>query len=147
MKRNVNFSSRIHRIILLDIYRRGLLLLALTNLCAMASSTQPMSLPEPSNVLSLSGALDLHASPSLRASLAAMIERKPSRVVIDLSKVTYIDSSGLAVLIDAMQQLEQQAGLLMLAGVSDSVRTVLESSRLENYFLTFPHVDAALAAT
>ena len=106
-----------------------------------------MSIPEPSNVLTIEGALDLHASPEVRAALRAMIDKKPPRVVVDLSRVPYIDSSGLAVLIGAMQSLEQDGGLLMLAGVRETVRLILESARLDQYFLMFPHVDAALAAT
>ena len=105
-----------------------------------------MSVPEPSNVLSLEGALDLHNCPEVRASLRAMIDAKPNRLVVDLSRVPYIDSSGLAVLIGAMQSMEHEGGLFMLAGVRETVRLILESARLDQYFLIFPHVDAALAA-
>jgi anti-sigma B factor antagonist len=105
-----------------------------------------MSIPEPPNVLTLEGALDLHVSPEVRASLREMIDKKPKRLVVDLSKVPYVDSSGLAVLIGAMQSLEHQGGLFMLAGAQDAVRMILESARLDQYFLLFPHVDAALAA-
>ncbi len=76
-----------------------------------------------------------------------MIDRKPKRLVVDLSKVPYVDSSGLAVLIGAMQSLEHQGGKLMLAGAQEAVLTILESARLDQYFLLFPHVDAALAAS
>lgn len=106
-----------------------------------------MPIPEPSNVLPLKGALDLHVSPTVRASLREMIDRKPKRLVVDLSKVPYVDSSGLAVLIGAMQSLEHQGGKLMLAGAQEAVLTILESARLDQYFLLFPHVDAALAAS
>ncbi len=99
-----------------------------------------------SNVLAPEGALDLHVSPSLRESLNAIIDQKPPRVVVDLKHVPYVDSSGLAELIAAMQRLEGQGGLLMLAGVQEPVLTILEGARLAQYFLMFPHVDAALAA-
>ena len=74
-----------------------------------------MTLPQPSNVYSPEGALDLHVSPSARAALGEIIATKPKRVVADLSRVSYIDSSGLAVLIEAAQSLEQQGGVFMLA--------------------------------
>jgi anti-sigma B factor antagonist len=105
-----------------------------------------MSSPEPPNVLTLNGALDLHVSPEVRASLREMIDKKPQRLVVDLSKVPYVDSSGLAVLIGAMQSLEHQGGVFMLAGAQQAVQMILESARLDQYFLLFPHVDAALAA-
>lgn len=107
---------------------------------------QPMLIPEPPNVLSPEGAIDLHVSPELRTSLRAMIDKKPGRLVVDLSRVPYVDSSGLAVLIGAMQSLEHEGGVFMLAGAQETVRTILESARLDQYFLMFPHVDAALAA-
>lgn len=106
-----------------------------------------MSLPDESNVLPLEGEIDLHVSPRVSASLGAMIEEKPSRVVVDLSKVTYIDSSGLAVLIEAMQNVEAYGGKFLLAGIQDNVKPIFEIARLDQVFLIFPHVDAALAAS
>src|ERR1700709_1521445 len=106
-----------------------------------------MSIPEPPNVFSPQGAIDLHVAPELRASLREMIDKKPKRLVVDLSKVPYVDSSGLAVLIGAMQSLELDGGLFMLAGPQEAVGTILESARLDQYFLLFPTVDAALASS
>jgi anti-sigma B factor antagonist len=106
-----------------------------------------MSIPDPPNVFSPEGAIDLHVAPELRASLREMIDKKPKRLVVDLSKVPYVDSSGLAVLIGAMQSLELDGGLFMLASPQEAVRTILESARLDQYFLLFPTVDAALSSS
>jgi anti-sigma B factor antagonist len=106
-----------------------------------------MSLPDEPNVLPLEGEIDLHVSPRVSAGLAAMIAEKPQRLVIDLSKVTYIDSSGLAVLIEGMQNVEAYGGKFILAGIQDNVKPIFEIARLDQVFIIFPHVDAALAAT
>ena len=106
-----------------------------------------MTLPESKNVLPLQGEIDLHVSPRISEKLGEMIKQKPSRVVIDLSGVTYIDSSGLAILISAMQDVEEYGGRFGLAGLQENVRTIFETSRLDKVFLIYPHVDAALAAT
>ena len=106
-----------------------------------------MSLPDPPNVFAPEGAIDLHVSPEIRAALREMIDKKPKRLVVDLSKVPYVDSSGLAVLIGAMQSLEHDGGVFMLAGAQEAVRMILESARLDQYFHLFPHVDAALGAS
>ena len=58
------------------------------------------------HVLPLTGEIDLHVSPRISASLGAMIDAKPKQVVVDLTNVSYIDSSGLAVLIEGMQNVE-----------------------------------------
>ncbi|MEY2549392.1 MAG: hypothetical protein QOD64_1974 [Verrucomicrobiota bacterium] len=99
------------------------------------------------SIFSPEGAIDLHVSPELRASLRAIIdEEKPKRLVVDLSQVPYIDSSGIAVLIGAMQSLEHEGGVFLLAGAQDGVRTIFESAKLDQYFRLFPDVAAAVAA-
>ncbi len=105
-----------------------------------------MSLPKSPNVFAPEGALDLHVAPETRAALRTLIDQKPKRLVVDLSRVAYVDSSGLAVLIGAMQSLEHEGGIFMLAGAREAVRLILESARLDQYFLMFPTVDEALAA-
>jgi anti-sigma B factor antagonist len=105
-----------------------------------------MSFPDASNVLPLDGEIDLHVSPRVAGALGAMIEQKPPRLVVDLSNVTYIDSSGLAVLIEGMQNVEAYGGRFILAGIQENVKPIFEIARLDQVFLIFPHVDAALAA-
>jgi anti-sigma B factor antagonist len=105
-----------------------------------------MSLPDAPNVLPLEGEIDLHVSPRVAASLGAMTEKKPARLVVDLARVTYIDSSGLAVLIEGMQNVEAYGGKFFLAGLQENVRPIFEIARLDQVFIIFPHVDAALAA-
>lgn len=92
------------------------------------------------------GAIDLHVSPELRASLLAVIDQKPKRLVVDLARVPYVDSSGIAVLILAKQTLDEQGGRFMLAGAQEPVRIILESARLDQYFQLFPNVEAAQSA-
>lgn len=102
--------------------------------------------PSPT-VFSPTGAIDLHVSPELRASLRTIIdEKKPKRLVVDLSQVPYIDSSGIAVLIGAMQSLEHEGGVFLLSGAQEGVRMIFESARLDQYFRLFPDVESAAAA-
>ena len=97
-------------------------------------------------VFSHDGAIDLHVSPEVRAALREIIDEKPKRIVVDLSRVPYVDSSGLAVLIGAKQELEAAGGTFVLAGAQQAVRTILESARLDQYFKLMPDVEAASAA-
>src|SRR3977135_459280 len=103
-------------------------------------------LPDVWNVLPLEGEIDLHVSPRVAAALGAMIEQKPGRIVVDLSAVSYIDSSVLAVLVEGMQNVEAYGGKFILAGLQENVRPIFEIARLDQVFIIFPHVDAALAA-
>jgi len=114
----------------------------------MKKNTSPAG-PTPqrdrSNVLPLKGEIDLHVSPSVTASLNRMIEKRPERLVVDLSGVTYIDSAGLAALIGAMQKVEGYGGKFLLAGLQETVRSIFEISRLDQVFQIFPDANAALA--
>lgn len=107
-----------------------------------------MSAPstEHPNVLPLDGEIDLHVSPAIAASLSDMVQHRPANLVVDLSRVTYIDSSGLAVLIEAMQNVAGYGGKFALAGLQDAVLPIFEIARLDQVFRIFPDVDAALAA-
>ena len=73
------------------------------------------------------------------ASIAAMPERWEAcfanRGEVDLSGVKFIDSSGLAVLIRAMQDVQKYGGKLSLAGISTDVRSIFEMARLDQVFL------------
>lgn len=101
----------------------------------------------PPKVFSYEGAIDLHVSPEIRAALREITDQQPKRLVVDLSRVPYVDSSGLAVLIGAKQELEAAGGVFILAGAQEAVRTILESARLDQYFRLVRDVDDALAAT
>ena len=97
-------------------------------------------------VFSHNGAIDLHVSPEVRAALREMIDEKPKRLVVDMSQVPYVDSSGLAVLIGAKQEIEAGGGTFVLAAPQQAVRTILHSARLDQYFKLAPDVEAATAS-
>ena len=99
---------------------------------------------EQPNVLPLEGEIDLHVSSEVAESLRTMIAKRPKLVVIDLTKVTYLDSSGLAVLIEGMQKVQEYGGKFALAGVQESVQHILDIARLDQVFQIFPDVDSAL---
>jgi len=101
---------------------------------------------EPQNVLPLQGEIDLNVSPEIAQTFTELVRSKPPRVVVDLTNVTYIDSSGLAVLIVGMQQVKEYGGKFALVGLQNDVRSILETARLDQFFSTYPRVDDALAA-
>src|SRR5262245_2284747 len=111
-----------------------------------ASPATPVPRQHRLNVLSLQGEIDLHVSPDVSRSIDSMVKKKPERIVIDLARATYIDSAGLAALILAMQQVEAYGGKFFLAGLHETMRSILATSRLDQVFQIFPDVDAALAA-
>jgi anti-sigma B factor antagonist len=97
-------------------------------------------------VLPLEGEIDLHVSPRIAAALNEMIAAKPKQLVVDLSRVSYVDSSGLAVFIEAMQNVEKYGGKFALAGLQETVRSIFEIARLDQVFRIFPDLNAASLA-
>ena len=112
-----------------------------------ASPATPVARQHRPNVLPLEGDIDLHVSPAVRESVNVVIRKKPERIVIDLSRATFIDSAGVAVLILAMQEVEAYGGKFFLSGLQETIRLIFETSRLDGIFRIFPDLDAALAAS
>ena len=94
-------------------------------------------------LLALEGEVDLHRAPELRAALAPLVAEKVPRLLIDLTKVRYIDSSGLAVFIETLQRVMAYGGSFALFGLSDSVRTIFHVACLDQVFRIFPDQAAA----
>ncbi len=101
-----------------------------------------LSNPEP-NILALEGEIDLHESPALQERFEAMLKGRPPRVFVDFTAVRYIDSSGLAVLIEAMQRITGYGGRLALYGIHENVRNIFHISRLDQVFPIFPDKETA----
>ncbi|MEC8321069.1 MAG: STAS domain-containing protein [Planctomycetota bacterium] len=89
------------------------------------------------------GEVDLASSPVLRTRLGEVVKSRPNRVVLDLSKVPYMDSSGVATLVEGLQQCRRQSSDLFLAALQDRVRSVFEIARLDTVFTIEPDVATA----
>ncbi|HMN39234.1 MAG TPA: STAS domain-containing protein [Phycisphaerales bacterium] len=92
-----------------------------------------------------SGDVDLSGSPTLRQELRRVQAGAPGRLVIDLAGVPYMDSSGVATLVEAMQVARRADTKLVLCGLQDKVRSIFEIARLDTVFAIVADVDAAIA--
>lgn len=82
----------------------------------------------------VSGDLDMQSSPELRKVLADLVRKKAPRIIINLEAVPYIDSSGLATLVECMQGTNRYKGRLQLIGVNKNIWPVFELARLHKVF-------------
>jgi anti-sigma B factor antagonist len=97
-------------------------------------------------VVELAGELDLYNANSVRETLLAQAERAPERLVVDLSAVTFIDSTGIGVLIEARARLANRQAF-MLASPGLETRRALEISGLNRHFAVHDTLDGALTAS
>jgi anti-sigma B factor antagonist len=96
-------------------------------------------------VVALTGDVDLQTSPTVRQQLLENLETHV-RVVVDLSAVNYIDSSGVASLVEAFQVSRKKGSFFALASVSAAALRVLNLARLDKVFSIHPSVGAAVSA-
>ena|SRR4249920_2255535 len=85
-------------------------------------------------LIRLSGEVDLSWSQQVRHAVLAALEKNPA-VGVELSAVSYIDSSGIAALVEGFQSARARGSRFALVAVSDAVRAVLELARLDRVFL------------
>lgn len=91
------------------------------------------------------GDIDLSRAPSVRQQLGSAISAAESTVVIDLAEVPYMDSSGVATFVEAMQIARRQSRPLVLCAMQARVKSVFEIARLDTVFRITDTVDQALA--
>ena len=83
--------------------------------------------------IGLDGAVDLSSSPDSRKSIIDVLKDNKN-ILIDLSLVSYIDSSGVASLVEGYQIAKKQSLKFGLVGVSDAAMSVLKLARLDQVF-------------
>src|SRR5260221_5726985 len=87
-------------------------------------------------VLAIRGEIDLHNSPELRTELLDLLTRyKPRRLILDLARVPYIDSSTLAVFVEALKKVLKTGGRVFLVGLQPRVKGLLEIAPLSSLVL------------
>jgi len=97
-------------------------------------------------VIRLTGDVDLRNAPLLRGRLADSAARPAGRIVVDLSGVGYIDSSGVGTLVEFKRKHERGGGKVLLAGMQSRVRGVFEITKLDHFFTIVATVEEALRA-
>ena len=85
-------------------------------------------------ILSLAGEIDMKCSSGLRGKFMELFRSKPLVFIVDMTEVEFMDSSGLAILVEALKWCRQNGGELKLAGMAQSVRNIFEISRLDSIF-------------
>ena len=85
-------------------------------------------------VVTVAGDIDLNSSTHFQQVLLELMDRKPQRIVVNLSKVPYMDSSGVASLVKLLSRARKGGSSLTLVELADRVRSVFEITRLDSVF-------------
>jgi len=85
------------------------------------------------SIISLVGEVDLHFSPKAREEILNVLKNKEN-ILVELSEVTYIDSSGIASLVEGYQMSKKSGQSFALLSVSNAAMQVLKLARLDSVF-------------
>jgi len=96
-------------------------------------------------IVQLRGEVDLESSPRARQIMLDAVERGKN-ILIDLASVTYMDSSGIASLVEAFQRAKKKEAGFALVCVNPAVLRVLNLARLDQVFTIHDNLESALNA-
>ncbi|WOB44731.1 STAS domain-containing protein [Thermoleptolyngbya oregonensis NK1-22] len=96
-----------------------------------------------SQIFRLAGLLDAFSEPTFRKVVDKYVEEGPSSIILDMSQIDFIDSSGIGALVQVAKKVQQANGKLQLIANSRVMQTI-KMVRLEQFFKIQPNVEAAL---
>src|SRR3954451_5219320 len=97
-------------------------------------------------VVAVRGEIDLFTAPELKSALAEAIESGHSRIVVDLTDTTFLDSTALGVLIGAVKRLRSRDGRLTIVNVDENIAKTFEITGLDQIFPISATRDEAIKA-
>jgi anti-sigma B factor antagonist len=98
------------------------------------------------HVLVVAGDLDHHTAPRMRAVLDGITMAEGDALVLDLTGLTFCDSTGVSILIAAHQRVHDARASLALAGLHDDIAHVFRIMGLDRLFTSYASVEKAVAA-
>lgn len=97
-------------------------------------------------IIALEGEVDVYTAPQLKQQMISLLEEGAREVVVDLSRVDYLDSTALGVLIGGLKRLREMDGNLALVCPSPRIRRVFEITGLDKIFDIYDTEDEAQTA-
>ena len=97
-------------------------------------------------IFALSGAIDLHYAPTLRSLFQSKLNEHCPALVVDLTAVDFIDSTGLATLIEYHRDAAAHGGVFSLAAINPNLKAIFDVVQLDKVLAIFPTVAEAKSA-
>jgi anti-sigma B factor antagonist len=93
--------------------------------------------------VTLEGEVDVYTAPRLKERLVELLDGGCTSVIVDLEKVSFIDSSGLGVLVSALRRAREKGGAVRIVCTRDSVLKIFRITGLDKVFPIFSDVSEA----
>jgi len=101
------------------------------------------NLAEKKVLLNISGRLNATSAQVLKTKLKQLVDAQKTEFILDMSAVSFIDSSGLSSLVSGLKLTRERGGWLKLAGVNEQVASIFKVTQLDKVFELYPNVEEA----
>jgi len=109
-------------------------------------SLSEVNIDDQRHVVAVTGEIDLFTAPELKAVLSEAVEAGRTRIVVDLTETTFLDSTALGVLIGAVKRLRSRDGVLTIVNTDANIAKTFEITGLDQIFTIRPTRDEAVEA-
>lgn len=100
----------------------------------------------PFQIIAVGGEIDVYTAPRLREAIVAAIDDGHTRLVVDVEKVEFLDSTGLGVLVGALKKVRADGGTLDIVCTQERILKIFDITGLDKVFGLHDSVSAAIAA-
>ena len=98
-------------------------------------------------VLEVAGEIDVYTAPQFKDAVNNIMATGQKHLIINMSNISYMDSSGFGTLLSATKRLRPAGGTVNLVGCNRSIERILQITRLNTIFATHENVNDAIKAT
>lgn len=98
-------------------------------------------------VVELSGHVDMSSSPDLRMACLDLVRKRTPRILFNMRGVNYLDSSGVATLVECLQKLADYDGVLGLFGLTPRAKEIFDVTNLTQLFKFYDSEEEAVRST
>ena len=97
-------------------------------------------------VILVEGEIDMNVSPKFREALLTVFKKESKGIVVDLSGVPFMDSSGIATLVEGLRWSKKEGARFLLVGLQDNVSHTLKLAKLDAFFEILPNQEEAVTS-
>ena len=97
-----------------------------------------------SGIINLQGSVDADSAPQLKERLETMLQNREKWLLLDMSKISFMDSSGLGALVACAKKFDASGGELALVGLNQNMRKLLQITRTDRVLRVHESIEAAL---
>ncbi|MEO6472892.1 MAG: STAS domain-containing protein [Aeromicrobium sp.] len=101
---------------------------------------------EPFEVIEVGGEVDVYTAPKLRESIVTAVDEGHNRLIVDVERVDFLDSTGLGVLVGSLKRVRAEGGSLDIVCTNERILKIFDITGLDKVFGLHTSVEAAIAA-